>query len=61
MTEQLSAGYNEEVEVEDEDENEEEINEEEIDKEVNNKINSIFETHKKNMLKRINEILYNDD
>ena len=37
-----------------------EENEKEIDKEVNNKINSIFEKHKKYMLKKINEILYND-
>ena len=58
MTEQLISGYKEEVE---EEENEEEISDEEIDKEVNDKINSIFEKHKKNMLKRINEILYNDE
>ena len=58
MIEQLTAGYKVEVE---EEENEEEIDEEEIDKEVNDKINSIFEKHKKYMLKRINEILYNDE
>jgi len=58
MTEQITAGYKEEVE---EEENEEEIDEEEIDKEVNDKINSIFEKHKKYMLKRINEILYDDE
>ena len=57
MTEQWTA-YKEEVKKE---ENEEEINEEEIDKEVNDKINSIFEKHKKYMNKRINEILYNDE
>ena len=58
MTEEITTGYKEEVE---EEENEDEINEEEIDKEVNYKINSIFEKHKKCMLKKINEILYNDE
>ena len=58
MTEQLTSGYIEEVEEED---NDEEIDEEEIDNEVNDKINAIFEKHKKYMLKRINEILYNDE
>ena len=56
MTEIFTVGYEEEVKEEDENENEEEIY-----KEVNDKINSIFEKHKKYMLKRINEILYNDE
>ena len=54
MTELLTARYEEEVEDEDE-------NEEVIDKEVNDKINSKIEKQKKYMLKRINEILYNDE
>ena len=58
MIEQLTAGYKEEIE---EEESEEEINKEAINKEVDDKINAFFERQKKNMLKRINEILYNDD
>ena len=39
---------------------EEEINEEEIDKAVNSKIDEIFNRHKRNMLQKINELLYNN-
>ena len=61
MSKKIQAEYKEKNNTVEENENsDEEFDEEEIDKEVNKTINGIFDRHKKYMLQKINDLLYND-
>ena len=59
LTKQISSGYKEGNDIYESEQNYEEvIDEDEIEKEVNAQINRIFERHRKNMLQRINDLLF---
>ena len=59
LTKKISSGYKEENDINESEQNYEEvIDEDEIEKEVNSQINRIFERHRRNMLQRINDLLF---
>ena len=59
LTKKISSGYKEENDINESEQNYEEvIDEDEIEKEVNSQINRIFERPRRNMLQRINDLLF---
>ena len=57
LTKKIAGGYKEENDVY---ESDEVIDEDAIEREVDAQINKIFERHKRNMLQRINDLLFKE-